>query len=205
MTDTSLLLKQAANGDGHAMNALLDKHRGRLKRMVAVRMDRRIASRIDPSDIVQESLAEAVVKFEEYANERPVAFYPWLRQITWQRLVKTHRSHIGTSKRSTEQEHQGELELPDDSVVQLIDRLVSPDESPTQQAVNHEMQRRVREALNQMKKHDREILVLRYLEQLSMHEIAEVIGISEAAVRQRHVRALHRLQNDLDPGSEEQR
>ncbi len=40
---------------------------------------------------------------------------------------------------------------------------------------------------------DREVIVLRYLEQLSVCEIAAVLGVSEGAVKSRHMRALLRL------------
>ena len=46
---------------------------------------------------------------------------------------------------------------------------------------------------------DREILVLRHLEQLSTREMAAVLGISEGAVKTRHLRALQRFRNLLNP------
>ena len=49
------LLSDAARGDASAVHSLLEQHRDRLRRMVAVRLDRRLASRLDPSDVVQEA------------------------------------------------------------------------------------------------------------------------------------------------------
>ena len=59
-------------------------------------------------------------------------------------------------------------------------------------------------ALEALEPRDREVLVLRYLEQLTSKEIAAVLGSSEAAVKTRHRRALERLRNRLDitPGEE---
>jgi RNA polymerase sigma-70 factor (ECF subfamily) len=59
-SETISLVRQAARGDRAAIDDLLTRHRGQLKRMVAVRMDPRLAARLDPSDVVQEVLAEAV-------------------------------------------------------------------------------------------------------------------------------------------------
>jgi RNA polymerase sigma-70 factor (ECF subfamily) len=56
---TEVLLRRATSGDEGAMAELLQMHRGRLKRMVAVRMDRRIRARTDPSDVVQDALLAA--------------------------------------------------------------------------------------------------------------------------------------------------
>jgi DNA-directed RNA polymerase specialized sigma24 family protein len=57
--DTDQLLADASRGDAAARDRLLERHRRRLRQLVAVRMDRRLAARVDPSDVVQEALAEA--------------------------------------------------------------------------------------------------------------------------------------------------
>ena len=57
--DTDELLRRVNAGDASAAGALLDRHRARLRQMVAVRIDPRLAARVDPSDVVQEALAEA--------------------------------------------------------------------------------------------------------------------------------------------------
>src|SRR5262245_41734828 len=98
--DTEQLLRQAAGGDAAARQALLERHRPRLLRMVALRLARRLAARLDPSDLVQESLAEADRQLGDYLSARPLPFYPWLRQIAWLRLVQAHRRHVQASKRS---------------------------------------------------------------------------------------------------------
>ena len=54
------------------------------------------------------------------------------------------------------------------------------------------------EDTHELANHDREILVLRYLEQLSNSEIADVLGLSDVAVRSRHMRALDRLTRLID-------
>jgi RNA polymerase sigma factor (sigma-70 family) len=53
-------------------------------------------------------------------------------------------------------------------------------------------------ALEDLELRDREVLVLRYLEQLTSKEIATVLGIREAAVKARDRRALERLRRRLD-------
>src|SRR5450755_3859141 len=91
--DTDLLLDRAASGDGTARQQLFDRHRRHLRRMVSLRLDRRLASRVDPSDVVQEALADAAKKFAAYLRDRPLPFYPWLRRLAWERLVKLHAQH----------------------------------------------------------------------------------------------------------------
>jgi RNA polymerase sigma-70 factor (ECF subfamily) len=64
-SDTDHLLDRAASGDRSSRELLLVRHRQRLKRMVAIRLDRRIAARVDPSDIVQEALADAARRLDD--------------------------------------------------------------------------------------------------------------------------------------------
>ncbi len=203
--DTDGLLSQAARGDRLAVDALLGRHRDRLCGMVRLRMDGRLASRLDPSDVVQEALLEAAGKLPEYLAKRPVPFYPWLRRLTWEKLNKLHERHLHTRKRSVLREEAVALELPDDSVLNLARRLAARAASPSEKLAHQEMCERVRAALRQLPEGDREMLVLRYLEELATAEVAAVLGISEAAVKMRHRRALDRLTRlleDLSRGEE---
>ena len=59
--------------------------------MVACRFDRRLAARVDPSDVVQVVLTEANQKLDLYIRDRPLPFYPWLRQLAWEHLALLHR------------------------------------------------------------------------------------------------------------------
>lgn len=192
--DTEQLLEQAAAGDALAAQQLLARHRPRLRRLVAVHLDPRVSARIDPSDVVQEALAEAYERLPRYLQERPVSFYPWLRQIAWQRLVKLHRSHISAGRRSVQRERDAILPLSDESVLELAGQLTSSGTEPGQRLVQQEIRERVRAALDRLRQQDRELLVMRYLEHLSMKEISEVLLVTPAAAKMRHARALLRLE-----------
>ncbi|HZT80702.1 MAG TPA: sigma-70 family RNA polymerase sigma factor [Gemmataceae bacterium] len=194
--DTEELLRRGAAGDGAARQQLLTRHRTRLRQMIAARLDRRLAARLDPSDVVQEVLVEAHQRLDDYLRRRPVPFYPWLRQIAWQRLVKLHQHHHA-QKRGVGREEHPELPLSGEALGRMADRLTASAASPSHQAVREEARRRVREALAALPERDREVLVLRYLEQLSPGEIAAVLGISEGAAKTRHTRALLRLHAEL--------
>jgi RNA polymerase sigma factor (sigma-70 family) len=75
----------------------------------------------------------------------------------------------------------------------LAERLLSQDQSPSDLLIREEMRQRVRQALERLSDRDREVLVLRYLEQLSPSEAAAVLGIKEGPVKTRQTRALVRL------------
>jgi RNA polymerase sigma-70 factor (ECF subfamily) len=189
--DTEELLQRAGDGDNAARQQLLTRHQHRLRQMVAVRMDRRVAARVDPSDLVQEALMDAHQKLSDYIRKRPLPFYPWLRRLAWERLVQLHRRHLHADRRSVLREESPAL--PDESAAELADRLQGRTSSPSGRAVKEELRDRLRSALAKLGERDREVLVLRYLEQLSSADIAAVLGISPGAVRVRHTRALTRL------------
>ena len=102
--DTEELLRRVEGGDPEARDALLLRHRARLRQLVALRMDPRLAARVDASDVVQETLAEADRRMSDYLRERPLPFYPWLRRLALDRLAVQHRFHVRAARRSVRRE-----------------------------------------------------------------------------------------------------
>jgi RNA polymerase sigma-70 factor (ECF subfamily) len=200
--DPEDLLRRAGAGDAEARDQLFTIPRRRLRQMIALRMDHRLRTRVDPSDVLQEALAEAFQQLPEYLQERPLPFYPWLRQIAWNRLVDLHRRHLLAQRRSVLREEKL-VATPDPSLAALADRLAGSGTSPSGRLVRDEVRGRVQDALLQLKEADRELLILRYLEKLSTAEIAAVLGIREGAVKVRHFRALERLRGLLDGSTPE--
>jgi RNA polymerase sigma-70 factor (ECF subfamily) len=201
--DWEQLMERASGGDRLAREQLLAGHRNRLRQMIAARMDRRLVARIDPSDVVQDVLAVATRDLSDYLRTRPMPFYPWLRKLAWERLIELQRKHLVARKRSVAREQFGIPELPDESAAVLAERLMNNGSSPSARLIREEMRERVRKALDRLPGRDREVLVLRYLEQLSPAEAAVVLGISEGAVKTRQTRALVRL-GELLGGSHEE-
>jgi RNA polymerase sigma-70 factor (ECF subfamily) len=196
--ETDTLLERASTGDQSAVVELFSVHRPRLRQMVAVRMDPRLNARVDPSDVVQDILMEASRAFEDFVRDRPLPFYAWLRQLAWQRLYDLHVRHVRSQKRSTAREAAGGgTGLSDESVMELARQVVASGTSPSMHVFRKELRYRVQNALSQMSDLDREVLVMRHLEQLSAKEIAAIIDVSESAVNMRHLRALRRLRGLL--------
>lgn len=166
--------------------------------MVAVRMDDRMSARVDPSDVVQEAFSVAYKRLPEYLGDPAIPFYPWLRQIAWNCLVDLHRYHVLAGKRSVRREQP--LQLSDTSATKLADRFLASGSSPLKQLLREEAGAYLRATLARLAPGHREILVLRYLEQLNGAECATVLGISEKAANQRHLRAVRRLHHLLAEG-----
>jgi RNA polymerase sigma-70 factor (ECF subfamily) len=189
--DTDQLLDRAAGGDAAARDRLWQRHRGRLRHMVALRLDRRLAARMDPSDVVQEALVEAARRLDDYLRDRPLPFYPWLRRLAWDQVVRLHHRHVAAGRRSVTREEPPPL--PDESALALADRLLAAGPDPADAALRRELRQRVRDALDRLPPADREVLVLRFLERLTAAEAAAVLGVSAGAVKVRQFRAMNRL------------
>jgi RNA polymerase sigma-70 factor (ECF subfamily) len=202
--DTDTLLREASRGDSLARQQLFAGHRNRLRQMVAACLDRRLAARIDPSDVVQEALAEAARNLDDYLRDRPLPFYAWLRQFAWQKLVQIRRHHIDARCRSIDHERAWSLSLSDRSANGLAGLLVAGGTSPSRRLIRKELRERVQSAMDQLNPRDRELLVMRHVEEMSAAEIGALLGISAGAVRTRHVRALERLRALLDEESSEE-
>ncbi len=203
--ETDELIEQARAGGAGARQRLLERSRERLRKVIAVRMDRRVAARVDASDVVQEVLSDAARELDDYLTRRPLPYFAWLRQFARDRLVELHRRHVQARCRSVTREAPWSIPLPDESVADLARRLVASATSPSRRLLRDELRDRVRTALEALSPRDREILVMRHLEQLDNAEVAAVLAISEGAVRTRHVRALQRLRALLDEERSEQR
>lgn len=192
--DEADLLGQAKTGDQQALAALFARYRDRLRRMVRLRLDHRMAGRIDTSDVLQDAYLDVARRFPEYAAAPTVPFYLWLRALTGQRLVSLHRHHLGAQMRDAGQEvslYHGAL--PAASSASLAQQLLAGLTSPTQAAIREEMRLRLQEALNGMDAIDREVVVLRHFEELTNVEAAAVLGIEPPAASKRYIRAIRRL------------
>jgi RNA polymerase sigma-70 factor, ECF subfamily len=196
--DTNDVLRAIAAGDRTRWGELLTRHQDRLKRMVALRLDQRVQSRIDASDVVQEAYLEASNRLPEYLQQPTMPFFLWLRFLTGQKLQELHRRHLGVKMRDANREvslYRGGL--PEATSAALAAQLLGHLTQPSQAAMRAEMKLQLQEALNRMDGLDREVLVLRHFEQLSNAEAARVLEIQEAAASKRYIRALRRLKEIL--------
>jgi RNA polymerase sigma-70 factor (ECF subfamily) len=193
---TEQLLQRIAKSerDKTAVAELMSLYRGKIRRLISVHMDRRMVARVDPSDAVQETLVAAMHRLREYVKTRPIAFYPWLREIAMNRLIDLHRRHVLAQKRSVTREDAAfRLPLPDESQIELVSRFVDTSSSPSRRIEKMEVKKQVKDALEQLAPDDREILVLKYLDELTAPEIAAVLNVTERTVWRRHTRAVEQI------------
>lgn len=192
------LHQRLVDGDEAALGELFDVHRDRLWRMVQFRMDRRLAARVDPDDILQESFVNAASRLHHYLEDSSRSIFIWLRLIVGQTLVDVYRRHIGAEMRDAGREVslQG-MRYPQATSISLAAELLGSVTSPSQAAHRAEMTAQLEVALKEMSTLDQEVIALRHFEDLTNAEVAEALEIQPTAASNRYVRALTRLKDVL--------
>ncbi|WP_047817564.1 sigma-70 family RNA polymerase sigma factor [Rhodopirellula islandica] len=201
--NTEVLLQAARQGDPEAVNQLLDRHRGPIRRLVEVRLDRKVQRRVDVSDVVQEVLVEASGRLQKYLDDPVMAFHLWLRQIAWDHIIDTYRRHRVSAKRNMDREQPiaggGRV---DESSVNLAIQLCDPAMTPAAVATQREIAAQVEAAIQKLDEGDREVILMRHYEHLSNLEIAEVLDLNPPAASMRYLRAVRRLKAVLEEDKE---
>ncbi len=191
--ETDGLLEEVRQGDRQALDRLLTRHRDELRSFVEMRLDPRVAARVDPSDVVQETQMEVVRRMDDFLKHRPMPFRLWVRKTAYERLLDLHKHHVKRSKRSVRRE----VALPDQSSFLLVRPLLGGRSTPSQRLEAQELAERVAGVVAELSQGDREILLMRHAERMPFDEIACLLDIETSAARKRFGRALIRLQLGL--------
>ena len=185
-TETGELLTRLGQGDRAALERLMELHRNYLRKLVDMRMEQALRRRVDPSDVVQETFAVVSQRIESFLKNRPASFRIWLRSTAMEKLIDLRRRHLA-KKRSIGRE----IHLSDASSLDLARGLLG--NRPSQILQRKELADQVREIIMRLGDTDREILLLRHVEELSNSEAAEVLSIEPDTARKRLGRAMIRL------------
>jgi RNA polymerase sigma-70 factor (ECF subfamily) len=162
-------------------------------------LDRRLQSKVDASDLVQQTLLEAHQALANSRGENVAEQVAWLRQILARNLCNAVRD-LRRAKRDITRERSLQRAL-DDSSSRLEMWLAAKQSSPSQQAQRHERVLCVAAALAQLPESQREAVMLRHWHGRSLAEIAQELDCSTAAVTgllQRGLKNLRKLLPDLE-------
>ena len=119
--DTATMLDKVAAGSPTALERLLEVHRPFLKRVIEMRMERALRSRIDASDVAQEAQIMISRGIEQFIKRRPTSFRIWIRRKALDQLKDERRRHIGAMKRSV----LAEQNISDVSSIEIARKLLS--------------------------------------------------------------------------------
>ena len=185
--DTSAMLDKVAAGNSNALEHLLRLHRPYLIRVIEMRMEPALSTRVDASDVAQETQIMITRGIEQFIKNRPTSFRIWIRQKALDQLKDQRRRHIGTMKRSVFMEQN----ISDVSSIEIARKLLS--NSPSKILGQIELRERIHQLIEQLGEIYREVLVLRHAEELTNAEVADLLDIAPDTARRRYGRALRKL------------
>lgn len=177
--------------------AELERYRSWLGLLARLQVEPRFRAKFDASDIVQQTLLEAVRDWPRFRGGSEAELAAWLRQILAHVLLHEVRRHGGAQRRDIGREVSLEAALAESSR-RLGAALAAPGSSPSERASRHELELRLADALARLPADYAEIILLRNVEGLSHEEAACRMGRGVGAVRMLWVRALARLRQELD-------
>jgi RNA polymerase sigma-70 factor (ECF subfamily) len=173
----------------------LERFRDYLLLLARQQLGRQAAGKLEPSDIVQQTLLDAHRKREQFRGTTDAERAAWLRQMLAFNLADALRA-LGRGKRDIARERSLEQEL-EQSSIRLGSWLAAEQPSPSTEAVRHEEAVRVAVALSQLPEANRAAILLRYNEGLSLDEISARLGRTPAAVAGLLKRGLQQLRSAL--------
>ena len=168
--------RPADDQPGH--EALVDAHRGRLLRLCRLFLR-------DPEeakDVVQDVFMQA---YEAQTQSSPPSDWAaWLTRVAINACHDRHRAGWWTRFRRSSARIE---EIP----------LAAADSSPADRALSEETWRRIWLAFRKLPDRQRQVFVLRYIEELSTAEMAAALGLSPGSVKRHLFRAIRRLRVSL--------
>jgi len=188
---SEILLARVAEGDRRALDELLARYRNYVRRIVDARLDPQLRVRVDPSDIVQESLTVASQRIDDFLERRPTSFRIWLRRKVLEQLVDARRRHFA-QKRDVRREYP----LGNASSLWIAGGILG--DRVSEIANQRELLEKVEASIGELPEIDREILLMRHSEGLSNEESAEALEIEPKAASKRYGRAVRRLSSELN-------
>ena len=188
-------LAAARAGSREALGQVLEAARQYLLSIARQEFDPDLRAKNSPSDVVQETFVEVQRAFGQFQGDTEAELLAWLRQLLLHRVGKLRRRYRDTQKRRLARE----VALGgDDSSDGPAGGLAANTLSPSGQAMEHEEDQALREALGRLPEDYRRVITLRYEEQLPFEEIGELLQRSPEAARKLWARAVERLHEELE-------
>ena len=176
----------------------LERYRSYLRLLAEARLDRRLQGKLDPSDVVQQTLLHAHRARRQFRGKSEGELAAWLRQILARNLLHCVRD-FRRAKRDVSCERSLAAAC-DESSARLESWLAAEESSPSQQVQRTEEVLRVAEAVEGLPEGQREAVVLYYWQGCSLAEVAEHLGRSVSAVAGLLHRGLRQLRQRLGKG-----
>jgi len=199
-TNADVLLSQALAGSGECFGRLLHVYRNYLKLLVVSQLEQKLAARVSPSDVVQETFLEANRDFTRFRGTSSAEFCAWLRSILVHNLHRVVEQHVLTEKRDVRREVSLEALASnlEQSTARLDSILPDPGSSPSGTAQRQELEIELADQLAELPSDYRDVIVLRHIEAMPFEQVGQRLGRSTGAARMLWLRAIELLRERMN-------
>lgn len=173
----------------------LERFRSYLELMANVQLHRQLQAKFDPSDIVQQTLVQAVQAFGDFRGQTEAEMAGWLRQILANQMANAVRE-FSRAKRNVAREASIFVQVEDASR-QLVHLLPGEETSPTGRAMKNEEALSLAAAIAELPEGQREAITLHHLSGWTLEQIGKRLDRSPAAVAGLIKRGLQALRKSL--------
>lgn len=187
-------LDAARAGSPEALGAVLEACRGYLLLVAQRELDPRLQPKGGASDLVQQTVLDAVRDFARFQGSSEGELLAWLRRLLRNNVTDFARQYRATDKRALDRERP--LDAGDSSAVPG-GGVAARTPTPSREVVAREETLAIQAALQRLPENYRLIVELRYQEEQSFEEIGALLGLTANAARKLWLRAIKRLQEEM--------
>jgi RNA polymerase sigma-70 factor (ECF subfamily) len=175
----------------------LEPFRRYLEVLARVHLDPRLRGKLDPADVVQQTLLRACAALPDLRGRSPEALAAWLRKILAHTLADTVK-HYHRDRRDVDLERSLEADL-DQSSSGLAGWLAADQTSPSRAAQRNEELLQLADALADLPEPMREVVILKHCRGQALQQIADHLGKTVPSVASLLRRGLEALRHRLTP------
>ena len=191
------LLERARGGDASAREELFNQCRQYVQLLARTQVETWMKTKVDASDLVQQTLLEAHRGFEEFRGVSEGEWLAWLRMILTHNTQDFVRRYRQTEKRAVHREVSLDAPLPGLSASFRSEPEDSDAETPSQLLSRQEQEIALANAIGQLSPDHQDVIVLRNLQRLPFDEVAKRMNRSRPAAQMLWMRAVKRLEELL--------
>ncbi len=192
------LLNRARQGDTGALGVLFRDARNDLHAAARAQMDDRLKARVDASDVLQQTLLDAQKDFRDFRGSTAEEWQAWIRRVLEHNMANEIAKHVVAQKRAVGREQSARnREQSSGALYQLLDGQLT---SPSQKALKKEATEQLQDAIDRLPVSQAAAIRMRYIQNISLSEMAEVMGRSESAVAGLIKRGIRHLKSQVGTG-----
>jgi len=185
------LVEKLRSGDSAAMEEFYNIYRSRLYTLVLEQVDRDHAI---AEDLVQETFLAALGSLDKFRGDSQL--YTWLRSIALHKINDFYRRKV--------REPKPQESPPDFDAMKQLEQIGGDEPAPLTVMESEEIRQSVHQALEDLPQDYQEVLVLKYLEEMPVMEISQVMGRSPKSVEGLLSRARKAMRDNLAENNHEE-